>query len=147
MRNPTALDALARWLVLSLAGVGLFALIPGTSYAAPGFASTRWFFALHPVQVIALGMIALAWVLFVVHVALLRGPWLRDPVGLGLGALALVSVGGCIAALTLGVGESIVATAVVSVALHVAFCLRVDRLARGEVTPAVRRRAPQGSRT
>lgn len=145
MRNPTALDAMARWLVLTLAAVGLFALVPGTSYAAPGFASTRWLFALHPVQVVAVVMIVAAWVLFVVHVALLRGPWLRDPVSLCLGALALVAAGVFVAAFSMGVQQSIVATSIVAVALHVAFCVRVDRIRRGRVHPVVRRRAAQGS--
>lgn len=126
MRNPTALDAMARWLVLTLAGVGLFALIPGSSFAAPGFSSTRWFLTLHPVQVVALVMMALAWVLFVVHLALLAGPWLRDPLSVTLAVLAVASVGAAVAAFSWGPTESVVGTFVASVALHIGLCARID---------------------
>lgn len=131
MRNPTAIDAMARWLVLTLAGVGLFALIPGSSFAAPGFTSTRWLLALHPVQFGAVVMMALAWVLFVVHLALLAGPWLRDPVSLVLAALALASVAGCVLAFVSGPPSSVVGSFLVSLGLHIALCVRIDRVRIG----------------
>ena len=144
MRNPTALDAMARWLVLTLAGVGLFALIPGSSFAAPGFASTRWLFSLHPVQLVAVVMIIAAWVLFVVHLAVLGGPWMRDLPSIALAVLALVSVGASAAAFTWGTTTSIVTAFLVSVGLHVALCLRIDRIARhglpGRPTTVARKR-------
>lgn len=135
MRNPTALDAMARWLVLTLAGVGLFALVPGSSFAAPEFSSTRWFLALHPVQFVALVMMALAWALFVVHVALLAGPWLRDVPSVTLAVLAVASVGASIAAFSWGPAESVVVAFLASIVVHVALCVRIDWFRRQGAAP------------
>lgn len=126
MRTPTALDAMARWLVLTLAGVGLFALIPGSSFAAPSFTSTRWLLSLHPVQVVALAMMGLAWLLFVVHVAQLADRWIRDPMSLTLAVLALTGVVLFVVACTWGRTESLVGAFLLAIGLHVVLCVRVD---------------------
>lgn len=126
MRTPKPLDAMARWLVLTLAGVGLFALVPGSSFAAPSFASTRWLLALHPVQLVAVAMITLAWVLYVVHILLIPGPWWRDPSALVLAALALASVAACVVALTAGSVAPLLAAFVGSIAVHVGLCVRIE---------------------
>lgn len=141
MRTPAALDAMARWLVLTLAGVGLFALVPGSSFAAPGFSATRWVLALHPVQLLALLMMGLAWVLFVVHVAMLAGPWLRDGVSLALAVSALASVGASIAAFIWGSTEMLIGVVLITIGLHVALCLRIDRF--GRLGTACALRAPR----
>lgn len=136
MLTPTALDAMARWLVLTLAGLGLFALVSATSDAAPGFASTRWVFELHPVQFVAILMIVVAWVLFVARMMLLRRVWAGDPRSVALGFLSVGAVAACVISLGWVPPSMIVtATAMVSaVVLTGAFCVRVDRLARSSAT-------------
>ncbi len=137
MRNPNALDAMARWLVLTLAGVGLFALVPGSSFAAPGFASTRWLLALHPVQLAALVMMALAWLLFVVHVGQLGEQWVRDLLSVTLALVSLASVGLVAAAFTWGPVGSVVGAFLASLGVHIALCVRIELIGR--------RRAPAAS--
>lgn len=129
MRNRTALDAVARWLVLTLAGVGLFALMPATSFAAPGFAATRWL-SMQPVQLLALAMVVLAWILLVVHLAQLRGPWLRDVTSWTLALLSVVAAGACVAAFGWGTTASTAGSFVVAVVVQVVLGLRIDGLAR-----------------
>ena len=130
MRTPTAFDAMARWLVFTLAGVGLFAIVPGSSFAAPTFASTCWLFALHPVQWVAVGMIVLAWVLLVVHLVRLGVAWGQDVLVVVLGVASVIAGAGSVVALVLGPPPSVLASLVVVVALHAALCLRIDGLAR-----------------
>lgn len=136
MHTPTAVDAMARWLVFTLAGVGLFAIIPGSSFAAPAFASTRWLFALHPVQWVAVVMILLAWLLFVVHIVRLGVAWGRDAAVLALAVASVLSVGAGVGALLLGSLTSVVATLAVVIVVNAALCVRIDVLARrGTICP------------
>ncbi|WP_282005807.1 hypothetical protein [Propioniciclava sinopodophylli] len=134
MRTPTAIDAMARWLVFTLAGVGLFAIIPGSSFAAPAFASTRWLFALHPVQWVGVVMIVLAWLLFVVHIVRLGVAWGRDAVVVTLAVASLLSTGASVGVLLLGSLASVVATLAVVIVVNVALCVRIDVLARRVTT-------------
>lgn len=129
MRNPTALDAVARWLVLTLAGVGLFALMPVSSFAAPGFSSTR-LLSMQPVQLLALAMVVLAWILLVVHLAKLRGPWLHDAASWALASLSAIAAVACLAAFGWGTTASIAGSFVVAAVVQVILGLRIDGLAR-----------------
>lgn len=135
MRTPSALDAMARWLVLTLAALGLFALVPGTSFAAPGFSSARWLVVGHPVQVGALVMMALAWVLLVVHVLQWRARWRRDGVSVLLAAAAAVAVVLCVGSFLWGEGPVVAAGLTLLLATHAALCVRIDRVERGVAGP------------
>lgn len=89
MRPFTAIDAMARWLVLTAVGAGLLALLPrdmlGTSLVlgtdAPPITAS---------QCIGIVVIVLAWIQFVIHLIRLRGPWVRD--GRTLVTIAVVAV-------------------------------------------------------
>lgn len=130
MCTPTALDAMARWLVFTLAGVGLFAIIPGSSFAAPAFASARWLLALHPIQWAVVVMILLAWGLFAHHLVTLAVALVRDGLMVGLGVAALLSVVACLVALVVGTMEALVASLVLVIGLHAGLCLRIDVVTR-----------------
>ena len=130
MHTPTALDALARWLVFTLAGVGLFSIIPVSSFAAPMFASARWLLALHPIQWAAVIMILLAWGLFADHLLILGAASPRDGLGLCLAVGALLSVLGCLLALVFGTIPELLGSLALAIGLHAALCLRFDAVAR-----------------
>lgn len=136
MRTPTALDAMAKWLVLTLAGVGLFALVPGSSFAAPSFAETRWLLALHPVQFGALMMMALAWALFVVQLVRQARRWRRDPLSWALAMLALASVIAFVVGVSAGAADVLLSSFLVSLALHITLCVRIDWVAGRAGDPA-----------
>lgn len=129
MRTPTALDAMARWLVLTLAGLGLFAMFPATSFALSGLVSARWLVALHPIQWFAVVMMVAAWLLFAVHLARLVAGRARDGAFIVLAAASVLALAGSVAAALLGSATFVLLGLAVVVVLHVALCLRVEALA------------------
>lgn len=128
---------MARWLVLTLAGVGLFALMPGP---LAGPTSARWLASLSPMQVLAAVMIALAWLLFAWHILQARHLWLRDGVGLALAASAALALVACVVAFVIGVAASMVGALIVATGLNIALCARIDALTRRGPLPPRRRR-------
>ncbi len=128
MRLPHARDALAKWLVVCLAGVGLAALLPqglGARVVArlAGVPS-----GLTVAHLIGLGVIALGWCLFVVHVLALRSVWSHDPASLALGIACFVSLVAAAMALVLGTVAILAWTIAASMGLHVGLCLRIDHI-------------------
>ena len=130
MRTPTALDTMARWLALKLAGVGLFAMFAGSSPVPAALASPPWWAALHPAQWFALVMIAAAYVFFVVHLVRLAVGRARDALFRGLAAGSLLAAIGVVVAAVVGSTTLVLVGLALVVGLNAALFLRVDALPR-----------------
>lgn len=141
MRCPSALDALARWLVLTLAGVGLLALFPVNTFGGRAVLVVAGVGSFNPIQVLGVGMVVVAWLLFVAHVLSLRSPWWRDPAALVLAAVALVAVAGAATAFLLGSAVPLAGLLAVAVAVQVALSIRIDLLQRPASVRRTGRRA------
>lgn len=137
MRCPSALDALARWLVLTLAGVGLLALFPSATFGGRGVLMIAGVGSFNPIQMLGVGMVAVAWLLYVAHVLSLSSPWWRDPAALALAAVAAVAVAAAGTAFFLGHALLLGVLLAVAVIVQVALSIRIDLLQR----PAPVRRA------
>lgn len=135
MRNPTALDAMVRWLVLTVAGVGLLVLFPPATFGADSALRVP-VLGLQVVELVAVATLAAAWVLFIVHLVRLRRQWLTDPIALALGAASLIAAVGTIAAAALWTPAEVWGLLVVSVIPQVLLACHIDRRTRDALARA-----------
>lgn len=134
MRNRTAKDALARWMVLTAAGAGLVVLFPPAAFGGPSSAEPVAS-AVHFVPVIAASVVVAAWVVFHLHVAQLRISWHRDAAALALMVVGSLGAVATVVAIALNSLPVLLAALAASAFLHLALACRIDRLRHGRVSP------------
>ena len=129
MRNRTAKDALARWLVVTAAGAGLVVLFPPAAFGGPSSVGTIAPMV-HFIPALAVGVVAAAWIVFHLHVAQLRVPWRRDPAAITLVLAGALGVLATVASITVGWSVVLIGALVVTAGLHLALACRIDGLRR-----------------
>lgn len=148
MRHPHARDALAKWLVLCLAGSGLVALVPRDGLGARAVVRVSAVPAgLTVAHLIVLGFVSVGWALFVVHLRALRTAWFGDRASVGLALGCMVTVAAVPAVLVFGTLALLTSVALAALVLHVALCLRIDRQALSGDSPGAATGSGAGRRT
>lgn len=125
MRAPTAVDALARWLILATAGLGLLLVLPGDLFGPDPVLAV----AGQPVTVanlVGLTVMFVAWVAFLVRLFTLGGECRADGTCRILLVGFVLTASGALLASAVGSVAVLVALTVPAVLAQVALAFRAD---------------------
>lgn len=144
MRHPTAVNALAKWLILATAGLGLFLVLPREAFG-PDAVLTIAGQPATAANLVGLGVMLAAWVSFLVRLVGLAAACRLDlGCRLLLGAFVVTAAGALVAAV-IGSVVVLVALSVPAVLSQVAMAFRADELASRRPARVRRRLAASGS--
>lgn len=130
MGRISAIDVLARHLVLSSVGVALLFVLPngafGNDVILPFLGSSG---GITPAHLAGLAVILLAWGCFALRVAARSSTWRGDPLSWTFAGLGLGGGAGIIAAGLFDAPTPLIAAATLTVAAHLLLALRLEHLA------------------
>lgn len=127
MRHPTAVEALARWFVLTMAGLGLLLVLPADLLGADpvlviaGQPATK-------AHLIGLGIMFVAWVVFLVRLLVLGGHCVHDVMCRVVFALFVVLAIGSLAAAAFGTIASLVGSGLPAMLCQWILAYRADHI-------------------
>ncbi|MFP5417454.1 MAG: hypothetical protein ACLGHZ_11400 [Actinomycetes bacterium] len=129
MRNPTALDATVRWLVLTGAAVVVIVMVPPSALGDKAVLSLGGLGRLNAVHVVAVGVIVVAWAQCMVHMLRLKPRMHGDGWAIGLGVATGAGLVATVIAAFVGTPVSVVSSMATAGVLTLLFALRIDHRA------------------
>lgn len=130
MRKPTAMDALVRWLALTLTGSALIVLVPSAGIVGESlFPSSGWA-GVRTTHLAGLVVIALGWVIFLLRIVRLGETWRGDHACLALMVGCLLGSVAILLSVVYGTQASVIGSAAITAACQVALALRAHAKGR-----------------
>lgn len=127
MRQSTAVEALVRWLVLAAAGLALLLVLPSDAFGSDALV---WV-AGRPAtaaNMVGLGLMFVAWILFLVRLFTLRGNCRRDGVCRVLAGVFGVTAIAALVASAVGSVGLVVGFTIPALAAQIGMAVRADRV-------------------
>lgn len=128
MRHPSALDAMIRRLVVTVAGAALLVLFPSDAFGGRLWLPSTEVADLTVAQLAGLLVIAIAWASHLIQLGSLPGGNLADAGTLAFAALAAMALAAVILSVIDGTAASVIASLVVLILAQVGLALRIDRV-------------------